>query len=161
MTKSLSLRLTRAEEAADQLKLWQRKCRRCQSPVPSILSSLLLGPAGLYRAGAQCADCCDEGGGGHLGIHPETGEPDGESKLVLLGMGFEAWLDLHGEKRFGGAVDLTLEHYRAEYPAWADKLDLSVPRTPAQCAEAKAATRTFPNWGDPREELARLSGDVS
>ncbi len=44
-------------------------------------------------------------------------------------MAFEAWLNLHGTKRFGGAVDLTLEYHRAPRPEWAGRLDLSTPRT--------------------------------
>ena len=71
-------------------------------------------------------------------------------------MAFEAWLDLHGTKRFGGAVDLTLEYHRAPRPEWAGRLDLSTPRTQAEITEAEAATRIFPRWGAPNAELDRL-----
>lgn len=157
MTKSLSQRLCRAEEAAEDLKLWQRKCASCGSPIPAIVAALVLGPAGYYRGGQPCLDCFEEGGGGQVGVDPQTGEPDGPCKLILLGLGFPEWLDLHGEKRFGGAVDLTLEHYRADHPDWEGEVDLSTPRTQEQRAVAEAATMTFPDWGEPRAELERIT----
>ena len=105
---------------------------------------------------SACSVCSWEGGGGQLGIDPRTGEPNGSSKLPLLGMGLEVWLDLHGTKRFGGAVDLTLQYHRAPLAEWAGGLDLSTPRTQAEITEAEAAIRIFPRWGDPNLELARL-----
>ena len=143
---NLPSRLRKLELAVAEFNAEVRRCSACGGPVPSVSGVLVLGPEGIHLMGPPCGPCSPHGGGGNVPLDLRTGCPEVPPKLILLGIRFERWLDLHGEKRFGGALHLTLHYHRAVTPDGAGEQKLTLNLTPVQRAEADSATQYFPHW---------------
>ena len=158
MTGNIPVRLRRIEQSMEALQLCQRTCKTCGHPVPSLCGVLMLGPAGVYKVGPPCPDCHDECGGGGLAIDPRTGKPAHEPRLILLGMCFEEWLAIDGDRQYRGAVGLTLDYYLGRN--FIDAMQARLQPKPAQedPGNSDGEVEYFLDWEEANRRHARALG---